>query len=54
MKRRKDRDGGPFVIHERGKVSIEAMLDLNKAEKRAEREGWIDADDMEKMLGVAE
>ena len=30
------------------------MFDLNKVEKRAEREGWINADDGEKMLGVTE
>lgn len=27
---------------------------LKRAEERAEREGWIDADDLEKELGVAE
>ena len=28
------------------------MLDLKKAEERADREGWIDADDLERELGV--
>ena len=28
------------------------MLDLKRAEERAEVEGWIDADDLEKELGV--
>ena len=28
------------------------MLDLKKAEERADREGWIDADDLEREFGV--
>lgn len=28
------------------------MLDLKRAEARADAEGWIDADDLEKELGV--
>ena len=28
------------------------MLDLKKSEERAEREGWIDAEDLERELGV--
>ena len=28
------------------------MLDLKCAEERAEVEGWIDADDLEKELGI--
>ena len=28
------------------------LLNLQKAEKRAEEEGWIDADELEKELGV--
>jgi len=28
------------------------MLDLKRAEERAEAEDWIDADDLEKELGV--
>ena len=28
------------------------MMDLKRAEERADKEGWIDADDLEKELGV--
>ena len=28
------------------------MLDLKRAEERADVEGWIDADDLERELGV--
>ena len=28
------------------------MLDLKRAEERADAEGWVDADDLEKELGV--
>ena len=28
------------------------MCDLKRAEERAEDEGWIDADDLERELGV--
>ena len=28
------------------------MLDLKHAEERADAEGWIDADDLERELGV--
>ncbi len=28
------------------------MLDLKRAEERADAEGWIDADDLEQELGV--
>ncbi len=28
------------------------MLDLKRAEERANAEGWIDADDLERELGV--
>lgn len=30
------------------------MLDLKRAEARADAEGWIDADDLEKELGVCD
>ena len=30
------------------------MFDLKRAEKRAEEEGWIDADELEKELGVCD
>ena len=28
------------------------MLDLKRVEERADAEGWIDADDLERELGV--
>ena len=28
------------------------MMDLKRSEERADREGWIDSDDLEKELGV--
>lgn len=28
------------------------MMDLKRAEERADREGWIDADDLEREFGV--
>ena len=28
------------------------VMDLKRAEERADREGWIDADDLERELGV--
>ena len=28
------------------------MLDLKRAEERADAEGWIDVDDLERELGV--
>ena len=30
------------------------LLDLKRAEERVDREGWIDADDLERELGLAE
>ncbi len=30
------------------------MLDLKRAEERADKEGWIDADDLERELGVVD
>lgn len=34
-------------------ITIEKLLqDLKRAEKRAEVEGWIDAEDLEKELGL--
>ena len=28
------------------------MLDLKRAEERTEMEGWVDADDLERELGI--
>ena len=37
---------------DRCKAAYALLLKLQKAEERAEAEGWIDADDLEKELGV--
>ena len=36
------------------RAAYELFLRLNKAEERAEKEGWIDAEDLEKELGVSQ
>ena len=51
-------EGLPFIITANSKEAIREqakvmlMMDLQRAEERAEREGWIDADDLERELGV--
>lgn len=30
------------------------LLDLKRAEERADREGWLDVDDLERELGLTE
>lgn len=51
-------EGLPFLVTQNSKEALKEqakvmlMLDLKRAEERAEREGWIDADDLEKELGV--
>ena len=37
---------------DRCKAAYALILKLQKAEERAEAEGWIDADELEKELGV--
>ena len=37
---------------DRYRAAYTLFSNLKKAEERAEREGWIDADDLEKELGV--
>lgn len=37
---------------DRYRVAYTLFSNLKKAEERAEKEGWIDADDLEKELGV--
>ena len=37
---------------DRCKAAYALLLKLQKAEERAEAEGWIDAEDLEKELGV--
>lgn len=39
---------------DRYRAAYNLFEDLKKADERAEREGWIDADDLEKELGVYE
>ncbi|WP_029318886.1 type II toxin-antitoxin system prevent-host-death family antitoxin [Butyrivibrio sp. AE3004] len=37
---------------DRLKALHNVLLDLNKAEARAEREGWINDDEMQKVMGL--
>ena len=39
---------------DRYRAANELLTRLRQAEERAEREGWIDADDVERELGVAD
>lgn len=39
---------------DRYKAAYNLFSKLQRAEERAEKEGWIDGDDMEKELGVSE
>lgn len=49
-------EGLPFLVTPNSKEALKEqtlamlMMDLKRAEQRAEREGWIDADDLEKEL----
>lgn len=51
-------EGLPFIITKNSKEALRTqavamlMLDLKRAEERADAEGWIDADDLERELGV--
>ena len=51
-------EGLPFIVTKNSKEALREqavamlMLDLKRAEERAEMEGWIDADDLERELGV--
>jgi len=51
-------EGLPFIVTTNSKEALKEqalamiMLDLKRAEARADAEGWIDADDLEKELGV--
>ena len=51
-------EGLPFIVTKNSKEALKeqalamVMLDLKRAEERAEKENWIDADDLEKELGV--
>lgn len=51
-------EGLPFLVTQNSKKALREqavallMMDLKRAEERADKEGWIDADDLEKELGV--
>ena len=51
-------EGLPFLVTSNSKEALKAqavsvlMMDLKRAEERAEKEGWIDAEDLERELGV--
>ena len=51
-------EGLPFLATQNSKEALREqalamlLMDLKKAEERADREGWIDASDLEKELGV--
>ena len=53
-------EGLPFIVTKNSKEALKEqtiamlMLDLKRAEERADAEGWIDADDLERELGVAD
>lgn len=53
-------EGLPFIVTKNSKEALREQarlmltLDLKRAEERAERESWLDADDLEKELGVFE
>ena len=50
-------EGLPFIVTKNSKEALREqavamlMMDLKRAEERAEVEGWIDADDLERELG---
>ncbi|MBR6615087.1 MAG: type II toxin-antitoxin system RelB/DinJ family antitoxin [Lachnospiraceae bacterium] len=51
-------EGLPFIVTKNSKEALKAqsvamlLMDLKRAEERTEAEGWIDADDLERELGV--
>lgn len=51
-------EGLPFLATQNSKEALREqaiamlMMDLKRAEERADREGWIDADELERELGV--
>ena len=51
-------EGLPFIVTKNSKEALKEqsiallMMDLKRAEERAEAEGWIDAEDLERELGV--
>ena len=53
-------EGLPFLVTSNSKEILREqalailMMDLKKAEERAEKEGWIDSENLERELGVFE
>ena len=53
-------EGLPFLVTQNSKEALReqavalVMMDLKRAEQRAENEGWIGADDLERELGVTD
>ncbi|MBQ6834373.1 MAG: type II toxin-antitoxin system RelB/DinJ family antitoxin [Lachnospiraceae bacterium] len=51
-------EGLPFIVTKNSKEALKEqsvamlLMDLKRAEERTEAEGWIDADDLERELGV--
>lgn len=51
-------EGLPFLVTQNSKEALREqaiamlMLELRRVEERADKEGWIDADELEKELGV--
>jgi len=51
-------EGLPFIVTKNSKEALREqavamlMMDLKRAEERAEKEGWIDAEELEAELGV--
>jgi hypothetical protein len=51
-------EGLPFIATQNSKEALREqaltmlLMDLRRAEERANKEGWIDADDLERELGV--
>lgn len=51
-------EGLPFLVTQNSKEALREqaiallMIDLKRAEEPADKEGWIDADDLERELGV--
>ena len=51
-------EGLPFIVTKNSKEALREqsiamlMMDLKRAEERAEKEGWMDADELESELGV--
>ncbi len=51
-------EGLPFLVTKNSKEALREqaiamlMMDLKCAEERADKEGWIDADELERELGV--